>query len=153
MTATEAAVVPVASAPTKCERPLVGVAAVLIGAFIATLNTRITTFGLADIPGGLGPGFAEGPCPTPRFSAGALLWFGLPRQSTDRELLRRTDWGGIVLAGLGFGLIYAALDQGNRLDWLSSGVVSGLLTAGALLVVAFLLNEALVKYPLIHLRV
>src|SRR5437588_6218749 len=70
-----------------------------------------------------------------------------------RDLLSRTDWAGIVYAGFGFGLIYAGLDQGNRLDWLNSGVVTGLLLAGGLLVVAFLVHEARAELPLIHLSV
>ena len=82
-----------------------------------------------------------------------LIVLGVPRQPIDRELMRRTDWCGIVFAGLGFGLIYAGLDQGNRLDWLNSGVVSALLASGALLVAAFLVNETVVPFPLIHLKV
>ena len=271
-----AAATPAAPASAaRCERPIVGVAAVLVGAFVATLNTRVTTFGLADIRGGLGLGFDEGSWLTSVFSAGqmaiapaaawlstvfgarrfllwssvifalsslllpfaggdyytvmvlqtvrglavgtfipaalgfilrglpphwwiwgiaayafrfvfsqnvsssleafysesgqwqwifwqntvlaplmiALIWLGMPRQAIDRDLLRRTDWGGIVFAGLGFALVYAALDQGNRLDWLNSGVVVGLLVAGLFLVVAFVVNEAVVAAPLIHLRV
>jgi DHA2 family multidrug resistance protein len=263
-----------ATPAARCSRPLVGVTAVLIGAFIATLNTRITTFGLADIRGGLSLGFDEGSWLTSVFSAGqmivapgaawlstvfgtrrfllwscvifaissfllplagdydavialqtvrglsvgtfipaalafilrslpphwwiwgiaaysfrfvfsqnvssslegwysesghwqwicwqnvpltavmvALIWIGMPRQAIDRNLLRRTDWGGLGFAGLGFGLIYAALDQGNRLDWLNSGVVVALLVAGLVLVVAFVVNEAVVEAPLIHLRI
>src|SRR5882724_7501833 len=56
-----------------CRRPLAGVAAVLLGAFIATLNTRVTTFGLADIRGGLGLGFDEGSWLTSVFSAGQMF--------------------------------------------------------------------------------
>src|SRR5215472_18368949 len=56
-----------------------------------------------------------------------LTAVAMPRRPVDRDLLRRTDWAGIVYAGVGFGLIYAGLDQGNRLDWLNSGVVTGLL--------------------------
>jgi DHA2 family multidrug resistance protein len=67
--------------------------------------------------------------------------------------LHRTDWGGIVYAGIGFGLLYAGLDQGNRLDWLNSGTVIGLLAAGGLLVIAFLIHESRAQSPLIHLRV
>jgi DHA2 family multidrug resistance protein len=258
----------------RCEYPLVGVAAVLIGAFIATLNTRVTTFGLADIRGGLSLGFDEGSWLTSVFSAGQMLiapaaawlstvvgarrcllwsttifalsslllpftgdywtviilqfirglsvgtfipaalgfilrslpphwwiwgisayafrfvfsqnvassleafyserglwqwifwqntvlapllifliWLGMPKQAVDRELLRRTDWGGIVFVGLGLALIYAGLDQGNRLDWLNSGVVTGLILGGGLLVIAFFVNEAIVPFPLIHLRI
>src|ERR1700720_1278869 len=62
-----------ATTSTRCQRPLVGVAAVLIGAFIATLNTRITTFGLADIRGGLSLGFDEGSRLTSVFSAGQMF--------------------------------------------------------------------------------
>jgi MFS transporter, DHA2 family, multidrug resistance protein len=263
-----------AAPAAHCERPLVGVAAVLIGAFISTLNTRVTTFGLADIRGGLGLGFDEGSWLTSVFSASQMIvapgsawlstvfgarrfllwasavftlsslllpltmdhdsiialqilrglsvgtfipaalgfilrslpprwwiwgiaayafrfvfsqnvaasleaWYseagqwqwifwqnvvltpimmlvimaGVPREGINRDLLRRTDWGGIIFAGLGFGLIYAGLDQGNRLDWLNSGVVNGCLVAGLLLVLAFLVNEAIIDHPLIHLRV
>ncbi|MBW8729264.1 MAG: MFS transporter [Inquilinus limosus] len=257
-----------------CLRPVAGVAAVLLGAVISTLNTRVTSFGLADIRGGLGLGFDEGSWLTTAFSASQMVvapcaaWFSIvigtrrfliwasvifilsslllpfmagyeavialqtirglavgtfipaslgfilrslaprwwiwgiaayafrftfsqnvaasleawysetgqwqwifwqnvvltsamaliilwavPREGINRELLRRTDWGGIIFAGLGFGLLYVALDQGNRLDWLNSGVVVGCLAGGLLLVAAFIVNEAIVERPLIHLRV
>src|SRR5260221_10691104 len=65
---------PAAAAPaSKLGRPLLGVAAVLVGAFIATLNPRVTTFGLADIRGGLGLGFDEGSWLTSVFSAGQMF--------------------------------------------------------------------------------
>ncbi|MBV8653086.1 MAG: MFS transporter [Alphaproteobacteria bacterium] len=270
----QAVAAPPGTLGARCHYPLVGVAAVLVCAFIATLNTRITVFGLADIRGGLGLGFDEGSWLTSVFSAGQMLvaptaawlstvvgarrcfllsstvfalsslllpfsgdywtvitlqfirglsvgtfipaalgfilrsmapqwwiwgiaaycfrfvfsqnvassleafyseqglwqwifwqntalapllmlliWFGMPKQAVDRELLRRTDWGGIVFVGLGLALIYAGLDQGNRLDWLNSGVVTGLILGGGLLVIAFFVNEAIVPFPLIHLRV
>jgi DHA2 family multidrug resistance protein len=263
------------TAPSQaCRYPLVGVAAVLIGAFVSTLNTRVTTFGLADIRGGLSLGFDEGAWLTAVFSATQMmvapaaawlstvfgarrflfwaslifglasflvpfarnypeiialqairglsvgtfipatlgfilrampphwwlwgiaaysfrfvfsqniassieafysengLWqwifwqntaltpiflllivIGMPSQLVDRDLLRRTDWGGVILAGLGFALLYAGIDQGNRLDWLNSGIVSGLLLGGGLLIVAFFINEAITPSPLIHLRI
>jgi len=58
-----------------------------------------------------------------------------------------------VTGGSGLALIYAALDQGNRLDWLNSGLVWGLLLAGALLLVAFFIHEATTAHPLLNLRV
>src|SRR5579862_7029562 len=246
----------------RCERPVLGVAAVMLGAFISSLNTKITTFGLADIRGALGLGFDDGSWISTVFGAAqmvvtpaaawmstvlstrrVLLWTGtifaaasflppfvhdydtlvvlqavrglavgafipaalgfvlrslaprwwiwgisayafrfvfsqniagalegwysdtghwqwivwqntlltplmvglraiaMPRRPVDRVLLARTDWIGIIYAGVGFGLLYAGLDQGNRLDWLNSGTVCGLLLAGALLVVAFLVRE------------
>jgi DHA2 family multidrug resistance protein len=258
----------------QSEYPLIGVTAVMLGAFISSLNSRITTFGLADVRGALSLGFDEGSWVSTVFFAAqmvvtpaaawmstvlstrrVLLWTGgiftvasflppfvrdydllialqlirglavgafipaalgfvlrslapqwwiwgiaayafrfvfsqnigsaiegwysetgrwqwifwqntaltpimvvlaaiaMPHRPIDRTLLQRTDWAGIVYSGIGFGLIYAALDQGNRLDWLNSGVVVGLLLSGALLLVAFLLREAHAEYPLIHLPV
>lgn len=256
---------------TRSDYPAIGVAAVILGAFISSLNTRLTTFGLADIRGGLGIGFDEGSWIGIAFSASqmvvtpaaawmatvlgtrrvllttgtiftvfsllppfmhhydlliavqvvrglavgafipaalgfvlrslapqwwiwgiaaysfrfvfsqniagalegwysesghwpwifwqnvvltpvmlALVFIAMPRRPIDRELFARTDWVGIVYAGLGFGLIYTAIDQGNRLDWLNSGVICGLLLGGGLLVVAFFAHELRAEYPLVH---
>ena len=258
----------------RCERPFLGVMAVMLGAVISTLNVRITSAGLADIRGALGLGFDDGSWVATVFTAAqmvvtpaaawmstvlstrrVLLWTGtifavtsllppfahdypsllalqcvrglavgafipaalgfvlrslaprwwiwgiaayafrfvfsqniggalegwysdtghwqwifwqnvaltpvmtllaavsMPHRPVDRELLARTDWVGIVYAGLGFGLIYAALDQGNRLDWFNSGAICGLVLAGGILVMAFLAHEWRAAYPLIHLPV
>jgi MFS transporter, DHA2 family, multidrug resistance protein len=64
-----------------------------------------------------------------------------------------SDVFGLVAGGSGLALIYAALDQGNRLDWLNSGAVSGLLLAGGLLLAAFLIHEACTARPLLNLKV
>ena len=65
-------------AAAPCQRPLLGVAAVLMGAFISTLNTRVTTFGLADIRGGA----------QPRLRRGLLAQHRLFRQPDDRRARR-----------------------------------------------------------------
>jgi DHA2 family multidrug resistance protein len=263
-----------ASGSIRTEYPAIGVAAVMIGAFISTLNVRLTTTGLADIRGALGFGFDEASWVSTVFSASQMLvtpaaawmstvlgtrrvllatgtvftlaslpppfthdlgtllalqfvrglavgafipaalgfvlrslaprwwiwgisayafrfvfsqniaaavegwytdagswewifwqnailtplmlvlvWIAMAPRPIDRILLPRTDWVGIIYAGLGFGLLYAGLDQGNRLDWFNSGLVTGLLLSGALLVAAFVVHEALAENPLIHLRV
>jgi len=80
------------------------------------------------------------------------IYFGMPRQPINRALLKTADWSGILYASLGFSLIYAALDQGNRLDWLNSGLISGLLLGGALLLVAFVVQESISDRPWINLR-
>jgi MFS transporter, DHA2 family, multidrug resistance protein len=64
-----------------------------------------------------------------------------------------TDVFALVAGGAGLALIYAALDQGNRLDWLNSGVVWGLLAAGTLVLVAFLFHESRTAHPLLNLKV
>lgn len=80
------------------------------------------------------------------------VYFGMPRQTTNRELLKAADWPGILYASLGFSLIYAALDQGNRLDWLNSGLINALLLGGCFLLVAFVIHELTYHRPWINLR-
>jgi MFS transporter, DHA2 family, multidrug resistance protein len=63
------------------------------------------------------------------------------------------DIFGILSGGSGLALIYAALDQGNRLDWLNSGLIWGLISAGALLLVVFLIHESRTAHPLLNLKV
>ena len=45
----------------------------LLGAFLSSLNTRLTTFGLADIRGGMGLGFDEGSWLTTVFGAAQMV--------------------------------------------------------------------------------
>jgi DHA2 family multidrug resistance protein len=59
----------------------------------------------------------------------------------------------MLLLGTGLAMIYAGLDQGNRLDWLESGTVVALLGGGGVLTVAFFINESLVRQPWAHANV
>jgi DHA2 family multidrug resistance protein len=259
--------------PTQSARPFIGVLAVLLGSIIATLDSRITTFGLADVRGAVHAGFDEGAWVTTALTVGQMMigpvsawlggvfgvrrvllisatvfmisngllpfspdlrsvlmfqfisglssgtfipltigfvvlnlpprlvvygiaayamnlelslniaasiegWFddywnwhwifwdtallapimlacihfGMPRQPINRELLKTADWSGILYASLGFSVLYAALDQGNRLDWLNSGLINALLIGGTLLVVAFVIQELTSPRPWINLR-
>jgi MFS transporter, DHA2 family, multidrug resistance protein len=80
------------------------------------------------------------------------IHFGMPRQTTNRALLKGADWWGMFYASFGFSAIYAALDQGNRLDWLNSGLINGLLLSGAVLLAAFVVRELTYGRPWINLR-
>jgi MFS transporter, DHA2 family, multidrug resistance protein len=259
--------------PTITARPLIGTLAVLLGSVISTLDSRITSFGLADVEGAVHAGFDEGAWITTAFTVGQMLigpvaawlgmvfgprrllmiagvvfaisnlllplspnlhfvlafqlisglssgtfipltigfvvqnlptrlviygvaaysmnlelslnvaasiegwfdtnwswqwifwdtalltpfmlvcvYFGMPRQAVNRELLKTADWAGILYASLGLSLIYAALDQGNRLDWLNSGLINALLLGGGILLVAFVVQESIHDRPWINLR-
>jgi MFS transporter, DHA2 family, multidrug resistance protein len=259
--------------PTITSRPLIGTLAVLLGSVISTLDSRITSFGLADVEGAVHAGFDEGAWITTAFTVGQMLvgpvaawlgmvfgprrvlmiagfvfaisnlllpfspnlrfvlafqfisglssgtfipltigfvvqnlparlviygvaaysmnlelslnvaasiegwfdtnwswqwifwdtalltplmlvciYFGMPRQTVNRTLLKTADWPGILYASLGLSLIYAALDQGNRLDWLNSGLINALLLGGGLLLVAFIVQELIHDRPWINLR-
>jgi MFS transporter, DHA2 family, multidrug resistance protein len=84
---------------------------------------------------------------------GLMVYLGTPREPVNRDLLRDADWGGMLLLGASVSMIYAGLDQGNRLDWLGSGTVMALLLSGALLFVGFLINETLARQPWAHVNV
>jgi MFS transporter, DHA2 family, multidrug resistance protein len=65
----------------------------------------------------------------------------------------KPDYFGFAYGGIGLALIYAALDQGNRVDWLNSGLIWGLLIAGGLLVTAFFIHEARTPNPAVNFKV
>ncbi len=262
-----------APAAPRCSRPLVGIAAVLLGAVISTLFTRVTSFGLADLRGAVHAGYDEGAWLTtattvgqmsigpisawlglvfgPRrvlmISAGVFmlasaltpfapnlstlllaeavlgvssgtfipltigfvlqslppkLWpygiaayglnlelslnipaslegyyldhlswhwiywqgtvlalpmlvcihFGMPRPPVNRDPLLKADFPGMLYLSAGFSTLYAAIDQGNRLDWLNSGLNTGLLAGGGLLILCFVLRELTTPRPFINLH-
>jgi DHA2 family multidrug resistance protein len=84
---------------------------------------------------------------------GLMVYLGTPREPVNREVMRDADWGGMLLLGTGVSMVYAGLDQGNRLDWLESGTVMALLIGGGVLCVAFIINEMLVRRPWAHVNV
>lgn len=79
------------------------------------------------------------------------LRFGLKKDPPPAKLLRNDAYG-LFSCGLGLALIYAALDQGNRLDWLNSGEVCGLLAAGAVVLAGFLVHELRTNNPWVDLK-
>jgi len=62
---------------------------------------------------------------------------GIPRRAAGDS---KPSWRGFAYFSLGISLVYGALDQGERLDWLNSGVIVAMLAAGL-----FLLGAALVR--------
>ena len=76
-----------------------------------------------------------------------LTWLGTPHEAVNRQLLAKADWGGMLLLGAALAMIYAGLDQGNRLDWFGSGVVTSLIAGGSVLFIGFIINEAMVREP------
>jgi DHA2 family multidrug resistance protein len=82
----------------------------------------------------------------------ACLYFGVARTPPAAEP-PKADVYGFLTGGIGLALIYAGLDQGNRLDWLNSGLVWGLLLSGGVLFVAFIGHEFRSQHPGAQLRV
>jgi DHA2 family multidrug resistance protein len=81
----------------------------------------------------------------------ACIWFGVPRENINMGLVRDLDWPGLAYATIGFTLLYAGLDQGNRLDWTGNGLIVGLLLAGGLITLAFISRELAAPRPFLNL--
>ena len=60
--------------------------------------------------------------------------YGIPRRSAPAD--PGPSWRGFAYFSLGLALLTGALDQGERLDWLHSGVIVGMVTAGLFLLAA-----------------
>jgi DHA2 family multidrug resistance protein len=82
-----------------------------------------------------------------------FVYLGTPREEVNTKLVEEADWGGMLLLGVGIAMVYAGLDQGNRLDWFESGTIVALLGGGGFLIVAFFINESLVRQPWAHANV
>jgi len=80
------------------------------------------------------------------------IFRGMPRQPVNRDALRTADGWGMFFAAAGFSMLYAALDQGNRLDWLNSGTVVGLLLGAGVLIAAFVVQIFTAEHPWIMPR-
>lgn len=63
----------------------------------------------------------------------------------------RISWHGFLCASLGLSLLDGALEQGERLDWLGSGVIVAMLTTAAFLLLAALVHRRIAPNPLVNL--
>ncbi len=62
------------------------------------------------------------------------------------------NWRGFLYFSVGLSLAYAALDQGERLNWLESGVIVAMLVTGAFLITAAGVRRWLSPNPLVNIR-
>ena len=60
------------------------------------------------------------------------------------------SWRGFLYASLALSLIYGALDQGERLDWLNSGVIVALLVTGAFLLLVAVIRRWFSPNPMVN---
>jgi DHA2 family multidrug resistance protein len=83
----------------------------------------------------------------------ACLRYGIPTKPSSNAQRPPANLYGLITGGMGLALIYAALDQGNRLDWLNSGLIRALLLSGAVLFVGFIVHEIRTPHPLVNFKV
>jgi DHA2 family multidrug resistance protein len=70
-----------------------------------------------------------------------------PKRSGPKPVL---SWRGFLYGSLGLSLIYGALDQGERLDWLNSGVIVGLLMTAAFLLAVTIIRRWFSPNPMVN---
>lgn len=83
-----------------------------------------------------------------------LIYFGIPWQPLPqaKEGQAKPNWRGFLYASLGFSLLYIALDQGQRLDWLNSGTFVGLIASAAFLFLVTIARRLRMPNPLINFK-
>jgi DHA2 family multidrug resistance protein len=78
------------------------------------------------------------------------VYLAIPRQPERPGPKPAISWRGFLYGSLGLSLLYGALDQGERLDWLESGVIVGLLVTGAFLLGVTVVRRWLSPNPLVN---
>src|SRR3984885_12202389 len=77
------------------------------------------------------------------------IHFGIPLRTNAEP---KPSWRGFTYFSLSLALLYGALDQGQRLDWLNSGTIVGMLVAGLFLLGATLLRPLVQPNPVVNLK-
>jgi MFS transporter, DHA2 family, multidrug resistance protein len=71
----------------------------------------------------------------------ACIYFGIPAQPKAQSKKQPPSFVGFLYASAGFGLLFAALDQGQRLDWWRSGVFTSLFVVGVFFLLCALVRR------------
>jgi DHA2 family multidrug resistance protein len=83
----------------------------------------------------------------------AGLMYGLEKKAPHWELLKSTDYAGIVTLGLGLGCLQVFLEEGHRKDWLESQLIVGLGSVAVVSLILFVILQLSKPNPLINLRI
>ena len=83
-----------------------------------------------------------------------FVYFGIPWQPLPKpkEGQPSPSWRGFLYASLGFALLYIALDQGQRLDWMNSSTIVALTFTGAFLLLVTIIRRAMMPNPLVNFK-
>jgi DHA2 family multidrug resistance protein len=71
-----------------------------------------------------------------------------PKQAGPKPSI---SWAGFLYGSLGLSLIFGALDQGERLNWLGSGVIVAMLATGAFFIIAAIIRRWMSPNPLVNI--
>jgi DHA2 family multidrug resistance protein len=71
----------------------------------------------------------------------ACVYFGIPQSPKTQPKKEPPSFAGFLYLSAGFALLYAALDQGQRLDWWRSGLFNALIAGAALFLLCSLVER------------
>jgi DHA2 family multidrug resistance protein len=79
------------------------------------------------------------------------VYFGIPESPKRSSTKQPPSFAGFLYMSAGFALLFAALDQGQRLDWWRSGLFTSLLVSGVFLLLCALVRRLLIPNFLVDL--
>ena len=79
------------------------------------------------------------------------IYYGVPAPPPRKSAASPPSFAGFLYASAGFALLFAALDQGQRLDWWHSGLFTALSCGAAVFLLASLIRRLRSPNPLVDL--
>src|SRR5271163_4047049 len=79
------------------------------------------------------------------------IYYGVPAPAPRKPGASPPSFAGFLYASAGFALLFAALDQGQRLDWFHSGLINALFLAAAIFLLSSLIRRLRSPNPLVDL--
>jgi len=83
----------------------------------------------------------------------AGLLYGLEKKAAHWQLLKSTDYAGILTLGIGLGCLQVFLEEGHRKDWLESSLIVTLGSIALLSLITFVIVQVSKPDPLINLGI
>lgn len=83
----------------------------------------------------------------------AGLLYGLEKKAAHWELLKSTDYMGILTLAVGLGCLQVFLEEGHRKDWLESSLIVSLGSIALLSLITFVIVQLSKPNPLINLGI
>ena len=77
------------------------------------------------------------------------IYFGIPKPAAAKKSGPAPSFAGFLYWSAGLAILYAAIDQGERLDWWRSGLFNALFFGGAFLVVCAIVSRFRMPNPLV----
>jgi MFS transporter, DHA2 family, multidrug resistance protein len=79
------------------------------------------------------------------------IYFGIPKPAARKKAEPAPSFAGFLYASAGFAMLYAVMDQGERLDWWHSGVITGLTVGGTFFLLSSLVRRLRSPNPLVDM--